>query len=303
MIVLEKSGASTTGGIAFGSIMTCHMGTMYYYSTYSNTVLILVQDLVVDAVSGKGGEFAFIGSMESLTVRQKGRICCCIVGFSGAGKTFAGDYLERFHNVAHVNGDFVMHSRDERLKRLTTNLRTAFNDFWFDSRPAPAELWQPYFDEMISRVREFQKEHEQVCLTFAAYHAETRSYLRMHLPEMIFIVLDMDIDALIDRHSKRFEKYADAQGQSVADAFEKITKIPYSRAAYVNHTKSMLRGLDIPDNIPNDSYSLRFGKEGVDLCQLCSILGLSDSHTKLSEEEKDEIAQINYKRFETFEID
>eukprot|EP01135_Chromosphaera_perkinsii_P003370 Nk52_evm16s241 gene=Nk52_evmTU16s241 len=231
-------------------------------------------------------------------------VCCCIVGYSGAGKTFSGDYLEQFHGVSHVNGDVIMHSKEDAYKQLTVGLRAAFDEYWFLSRAAPPELWQPYYDELIALVKEAQKDKEHVCLTFAAYHPETRVYLQERIPGLVFIVLDMNGEALIARHTERFKKYAEAQGQSIAEAFEKITKRTYSREEYVSHTKSLLRGLDIPGNIPEKNiYTLSFGEEGVNLKQLCQVLGLPETHTDLSEQEVKDIAQINYKRFETFSIE
>ena len=68
-----------------------------------------------------------------------------ISGCSGAGKSFTGDYLEMLFGFNHVDGDKFMLSTEPVHKELAKNLTKAFYDYWFDEKPAPQELWEPYY--------------------------------------------------------------------------------------------------------------------------------------------------------------
>jgi dephospho-CoA kinase len=67
-----------------------------------------------------------------------------LTGCPSAGKSFIADYLESKQGWVHIDGDAKMYSKDEKDKKMWTDLVTAFG-FWGVSEEAPGELWHEYY--------------------------------------------------------------------------------------------------------------------------------------------------------------
>jgi gluconate kinase len=217
-------------------------------------------------------------------------------GNSGSGKTFTGDYLERCAGFKHIDGDELYWSTTPEEKGLFANLVKAF-DFWFEGTPAPAELWQPYFDTVIARVRAAAAAHDRVCVSLTVYHRETRDFLRARLPDHTFIVLRVSAPELIRRARVRFAEYAKARGQPFERAFEEahgLSAGAFTDADFEARTTAIMRGLQplAPDERARCHELV--ADDGAPWAALHTLLGLPPPPATVPVEE---IAQVNYARF------
>jgi gluconate kinase len=164
-------------------------------------------------------------------------------GNSGAGKTFTGDALQVLAGFEHIDGDEMMWSQVPEDKAMWGNLVASFGH-WFEGRPAPAELWQPFYALQCARVRAaLAAGHSSVVVSLTVYHRETRDFLRRQLPEHVFVLLRCGREELVERARVRFAEYAASQGETVAAAYERSQGKPYSEEAWLEMTHSIMRGL------------------------------------------------------------
>eukprot|EP00435_Cladocopium_sp_Y103_P045725 s1085_g13.t1 len=106
-----------------------------------------------------------------------------ITGWSGAGKTTAGNYLELVHGWKHLDGDNIMHRKDAESLKLTEGLVTSFYSYWFKNLSAPPELWTPYLDALMRQCLEQRATARAgLAVTFSVYRREAREYLRQLVP-------------------------------------------------------------------------------------------------------------------------
>lgn len=168
-----------------------------------------------------------------------------ISGCSGSGKSFTGDYLETCCGFFHVDGDECFHSKDAECIKLKDGLVQAFYKFWFDEQSAPAKLWHPYYAFLAQRVSAAPA-GKDVVVTGSVYHREVRDHLRQLFPSIIYIQLNCAEYELVNRHFKRFEKYAEAKKQTIHEAwFELYGKEQgeYRSEKFMKQTLQILRGL------------------------------------------------------------
>jgi gluconate kinase len=164
-------------------------------------------------------------------------------GNSGAGKTFTGDALSVLAGFVHLDGDELMWSQEPADKALWANLIASFSH-WFEGRPAPPELWQPFYTLQCERVNaELAAGRTNVVISLTVYHRETRDFLRKQLPEHVFVLLRCGRDELVTRARARFAEYAASRGETVAEAFERSHGKPYSETDWLDMTHSIMRGL------------------------------------------------------------
>ena len=164
-------------------------------------------------------------------------------GNSGAGKTFTADALAVLAGFTHIDGDEMAWSKDPAEKALWGNLVASFSH-WFEGRPAPPELWQPFYALQCERVlAALAAGSTSVVVSLTVYHRETRDFLRARLPQHVFILLRCGREELVARARTRFAEYAASRGESVAAAYESAHGKPYSEAAWLEETHSIMRGL------------------------------------------------------------
>ncbi|CAJ1346935.1 unnamed protein product [Effrenium voratum] len=146
-----------------------------------------------------------------------------ITGWSGAGKTTTGNFLEFYHGLHHLDGDNIMHRKDDRSIKLRdglvrwTHKVKSFYDFWFKDLPAPPELWKPYIDELVGQYMEAAESFPAIVLSFSVYRREVRDYFRQRIPEIFFLKLDCDPDVVIRSALGRLETYLENKKQTVED--------------------------------------------------------------------------------------
>ena len=216
-------------------------------------------------------------------------------GNSGAGKTFTGDYLERCAGFTHVDGDELYWSSAPGEKELFSNLIKAF-DFWFENKPAPVDLWHPYFQHVIAKVRATTAVHADVCISLTVYHRETRDFLRAHLPEHTFVLLRVSAPELIRRARVRFAEYAKSRGQTFERAFEQAHGLAagsFSDADFDARTLAIMRGLQPLAADEARCHELD-ADDGAPWAALHALLGLPPPPVTIPLEE---IADVNYARF------
>ncbi|CAK9081096.1 Hypothetical protein SCF082_LOCUS38632, partial [Durusdinium trenchii] len=162
----------------------------------------------------------------------------CITGWSGAGKTFAGSYLERTHGWSHLDGDRLLHQSDEQSQRLKEGLLKSFYQYWFKNLPAPPELWQPYCDELA---RQCASQPSPLALTFSVYRKEMRDYFRQVLPGITFLRLDCDPEVVISGSLQRLENYLSNTKKTVEDwRHEKQFHETYGPYTFENYKKMQM---------------------------------------------------------------
>jgi gluconate kinase len=164
-------------------------------------------------------------------------------GNSGAGKTFTADALAVLAGFEHIDGDELSWSQDPAHKALWAGLVASFSH-WFEGRPAPPQQWQPFYALQCARVRAaLAAGAPNVVVSLTVYHRETRDFLRSQLPELIYVQLQCGREELVSRARTRFAEYAASRGETVAQAFEHAHKAPYTEAAWLEMTLSIMRGL------------------------------------------------------------
>ena len=238
-------------------------------------------------------------------------------GCSGAGKTFLADYLERVPARAdaftHVDGDALMFSAEPADRELTANFRAAFA-YWFKEEPAPPHLWQPYYAAACARARAAAAAAAAAdagsgaCLggagvSLTVFPREVRDFLRAELPEHVFILLRVPPDELVRRARQRFAAYAEARGQSPAEAWAALHGgAALTDAVFERSTRDIMRGLQPlgDDELrAGRSHELVVGDDGAPWHALHALLGLPPPPAAVPVAE---IAEINYARFRAYAV-
>jgi len=220
----------------------------------------------------------------------------CVVwlsGNSGAGKTFTGDALQLLAGFTHLDGDSASQSQDPTDKALWANLIASFG-FWFEGRSAPPHLWQPFYALQCARVRaELATGRTRVVLSLTVYHRETRDFIRGLLPEHIFVLLRCSREELVRRARVRFAEYAASNGETLAQAYERSHGAPYSEAAWLEMTLSIMRGLMHLEPDEGGCHEVDVS-DGSPWRSLFALLSLGEPPSEVPVKE---IAEINYARF------
>lgn len=215
-------------------------------------------------------------------------------GNSGSGKTFAGDGLALLAGFHHMDGDELFFSSDPEDRALFGKLIEAFG-FWFEGRPAPRALWEPYYARQCARVRAaLAAGHADVAISLTVYHRETRDYLRAQLPEHTYVLLRCSPAELIRRARVRFAEYARSREQSVEECWLASHKTAYSESEFTRQTLDVMRGLQPIEADEKGCFEVDV-TEGRPFDALFPLLGLGSAPEAVPVEE---IAAVNYKRFD-----
>lgn len=143
-----------------------------------------------------------------------------VTAWSGCGKTTTGDYLGTVRGFLHLDGDEDMRKTNvPELATATQGLITAFSEFWFKDKSAPAEFWHPYYQLLVDKCLEARRTGDQreIVVSMSVYRREVRDFLREKLGEdLLFLSLDCDVDVVVKGALARLEEYLATQGESVS---------------------------------------------------------------------------------------
>ncbi|CAL1130198.1 unnamed protein product [Cladocopium goreaui] len=164
-----------------------------------------------------------------------------ITGWSGAGKTTAGNYLELVHGWKHLDGDNIMHRKDAESLKLTEGLTTSFYSYWFKNLSAPPELWKPYLDALMQQCLEQRATAAGLAVTFSVYRRKAREYLRQLVPDLRILRLDCDPEVVICGALERLETYLRNKNKTVQDWWREAKKDEiYGEYSYESYTKMQM---------------------------------------------------------------
>merc|ERR1740123_2402847 len=92
-----------------------------------------------------------------------------LCGHPCSGKTWMGDYLES-RGFKHVDGDAhaQLAGECEESKKLWKGLEACFH-MMQAQKPVPEEMWKPYYEDAVHRVKDALKDHDKVVFTFALF--------------------------------------------------------------------------------------------------------------------------------------
>jgi gluconate kinase len=245
--------------------------------------------------------YIYIPKMASIETKKEETKLVWITGCTGAGKSFTGDYLAHYCDFVHVDGDEPHHLQDEHNKKLVADLTAAFMLHWFNEEDAPDELWHPYYESVIARVRAAQRKHADVVVTFSSYRRRCRDFVRERLDNVHFVLLDCGKDELVRRAFVRFEKYATVNGKSVEEMFPVHNNgAAFTMDVFRENQLSYLRGLECAQDDEPRTHTIDVSKQGRHVYeQLHAALELDEPSQDIDAEA---IAAINYKRFEAHRI-
>lgn len=130
-----------------------------------------------------------------------------LIAYSGAGKTYMGDYLGLYHNFAHIDGDMPLHNPAH--KDVASRFGPGVKKHWFEGEemPNPAD-WQDFYKILCDEAKEAGKTSDRVVITQSTYRKEARTYMREQLgPDNVLLVqLEVDKDVIIKGLQEREEK-------------------------------------------------------------------------------------------------
>lgn len=138
-----------------------------------------------------------------------------IVGSSGVGKSFSGDYLEIVHGYTHIDGDgpVKQKKRCRHFNKISSDFYTCVNEYWPKNEDGPEHLWQPYMCELVRQTlaaatQDGHSNNKKIVLTHATYRDKLRRYVFQKLQENGIVKHNMKkIKLLIDPDIQRTTIY------------------------------------------------------------------------------------------------
>ncbi len=172
---------------------------------------------------------------ELLNVSNSGRIIF-VSGLSGSGKTTLGERLKLQNGFVHFNvdvwafgGDPVAESdqvpNPAMMAKRDPQIQAAFDVMISQGFQALAaggspqfSVWENFFSILIPAVLH---EHESqpdkdIVVTFSVYLRSVRDYLRRQVKNLIFIVLNPDIEHVAARKVQHLRNTATSRGQTLS---------------------------------------------------------------------------------------
>lgn len=199
-----------------------------------------------------------------------------ITGRSGAGKTFLGDYLESYCGFKHIDGDSWMHSPVPEHKRATELFVTSFFGFIFQGKPAPPELWTPYYSIVCDQINILAQQDptSKLAVSLSVYPRAVRDYLRSRLPPHLkFIVIDCPEEECVKRHFQRTSAYAKVHGMTLQEHWESENKSAFTPETFTAWGKLLSTGFEPASPLEPQTIGLVAASGTEILMSLHSALG------------------------------
>lgn len=129
----------------------------------------------------------------------KNRKLLWIGGAPTTGKTFTGDYLAT-RGWHHIDGDQGITQPDPVVREKFIKMSGEFENV-MKGEKVDRDKWEPYFQHLIDEIKEAQKTHERVVLTFAVCELFGGEYelISSQLPTCSFVKLTADLDTIVER--------------------------------------------------------------------------------------------------------
>jgi len=163
-----------------------------------------------------------------------------VVGPSGTGKSFTGDYLQVVHGYKHVDGDGPLKScADPTCYEMTHNMITS---------NGKKELWSPYFEEIAKRAVDAAKHNDKVVLSHATYQQEVRDVVIEKIVEggvprdhITIIELTIDMEVKLRFLYRRNKRGAEQSGITIEEGSKSYLKWEGDELTEEKFVKAMLK--------------------------------------------------------------
>jgi len=156
-----------------------------------------------------------------------------LTGSTSAGKTWLGDFLRHYHDFNHIDGDKALAIYFSSGTDFVKNLYKSFEEYWFDYKEAPLELWVPYYKDLCDQIAEcYQKTPEKsIVLSFSTYPRVVRDYVREEIKrltgeDLIMIFLDMSKEDYARRQYAKLLEWCRTQKTTIQQVWEDSFKLP-----------------------------------------------------------------------------
>lgn len=95
-----------------------------------------------------------------------------------------------------------------------------YQSYWTRGRKdAPEEKWQPMLKFLCDEAKEKAKKGN-VCVGFAVYNRIVRDYIKTHIPNVVFIEVDVPLETLVERNVIRSTKFCEENGMTMKQLWE-----------------------------------------------------------------------------------
>ena len=149
--------------------------------------------------------------------REKGKVIF-IHGYPCAGKTFYMDYL---HSIGWeiVDGDEPLYSKSNKVAKDFYN---AVNAIYKIQKGEPCEekdrkYLTNHYSDLAKKAKKLQDRGKNVCISVLASLAQMRAEIPKVVPDVTFILLEVDIPVLVERNFKRMQVAGEAMGMSLEE--------------------------------------------------------------------------------------
>jgi len=233
-----------------------------------------------------------------------------IGGAPTTGKTFTGDYLET-RGWHHIDGDQGIHTKDETIRNKFMVMAGAFEGA-LKGEKVPEEKWKPYFQHLVDQVREAQKTHNKIVVTFAILElfGGERDFIATELVGCTFVKLTANTDTLVERWLERNTRIVKEMGSTMEESWKnpmnkaarEIYGEEYSDEAYRKQARDMVFAADMV-RIPDDAMKNCFHFANDDhagnaaIKQINKLVGLEDI-----EIDKAAVEAVNMKRMQQVDM-
>jgi hypothetical protein len=174
---------------------------------------------LVDASSVKRGKVIFIS------------------GLSGSGKTTLGErFKANNYNCLHFNVDVwafggnpitesdqvpnpqMMAKRNPEVQAAFDNMIAHGFTTLASGQSPDFSVWEGFFSKLVPAIKDARENHPEkdLVVTFSVYLRSVRGYLRQHIENLIFIVLNPEIEHVAARKVQHLRNTAAARGQTLS---------------------------------------------------------------------------------------
>jgi len=146
----------------------------------------------------------------------------------GTGKTFTGDYLEKYHGFTHVDGDTPIRNLHIAKNR---EMQAGWEEYKMKKKIGTSsgqdKLWQPYMQELVDMTLDAAKTSDKVVLTKNVQYQNQRDFVITKLKEggaadnnITLVFLTMDEDVKLEGLYHRTKQQVEANGMTMEDAMK-----------------------------------------------------------------------------------